>query len=464
MPLLNADQLSIYNIIIAAVNDTNSHSNAFFIDGPGGTGKTFLYNTLLSMVRSQGNIALAMASSGIAALLLQGGRTVHSRMKVPIHLNEISVCSISKQSALARLIQRTRLFVWDEALMTHRHAAECIDRTLRDLCSCDIPFGGKVIVFGGDFRQILPVIRHGTEADVVSACLNRSPLWSYVKVPKLTINMRLRNLSSNDASQVSDFSKFLLRIGEGTEPEDENHMIHVDHKFVVAGESVSDLVAATYGDIKVNYNNPDYISRRSLMCPKNDTTDFINQYVMNLIPGEASTLLSADSVGEEQAAMYPTEFLNSITPNGLPPHRLYLKVYASIILLRSLDPTQGMCNGTRLTVKAILNRIIDAEIATGVHKGKRVFIPRIPMTPSDSDFPFVLRRRQFPIRPAFCININKGQGQSLENVGIFLPSPNAIFSHGQLYVALSRVQNPAGLKIMVCGGIRWSLGSECSLS
>ena len=94
------------------------------------------------------------------------------------------------------------------------------------------------------------------------------------------------------------------------------------------------------------------------MCPKNDTTDSINQYVMNLIPGEASTLLSADSVGEEQAAMYPTEFLNSITPNGLPPHRLCLKVYASDILLCSIDPTQGMCNSTRLTVKSFLNRII----------------------------------------------------------------------------------------------------------
>ena len=189
--------------------------------------------------------------------------------------------------------------------MIHRHAAECIDRTLRDLCSCDIPFGGKVIVFGCYFLQILPVIRHGTEADVVSACLNRSPLWNNVKVIKLSINMRLRNLSSNDASQVNDFSIFLLRVGEGTEAEDENHMIHIlDHTFVVAGESVSDLVAATYGDIKVNYNNPDYISCRSLMCPKNDTTDSINQYVMNLIPGEACTLLSADSVGEEQADMY----------------------------------------------------------------------------------------------------------------------------------------------------------------
>ena len=91
--------------------------------------------------------------------------------------------------------------------MTHRPMVHSgIDRTLRDLCSCDIPFGGKVIMFECNFRQILPVIRHGTEADVVSACLNRSPLWSPVKVLKLTINMRLRNLSSGNASQVSDFS------------------------------------------------------------------------------------------------------------------------------------------------------------------------------------------------------------------------------------------------------------------
>ena len=125
-----------------------------------------------------------------------------------------------------------------------------------------------------------------------------------------------------------------------------------------------------------------------------------------------------------------------------------------------------MCNGTRLTIRALLNRIIDAEIATGVRKdkGKRVFIPRIPMTPTDTDFPFVLRKRHcpalcaFPIRPALCITINKGQGQSMENVGIFLPSPEAIFSHGQLYVALSRVQNPNGLKVMVCGGSTSSSG------
>ena len=393
-----------------------------------------------------------MASSGIAALLLTGGRTVHSRLKVPIPLNELSVCNIPKQSALAKLVHRAKLLVWDEAPMVHRHGAECIDRTLRDICSCELPFGGKVIVFGGDFRQILPVIRHCTRAQVVSACINRSPLWNRVKVMKLTINMRLQSLDHQDSVEVRKFSELLLRVGEGTEPENESNMIHLDAKYVVRGENIANLAGNIYADIKEKYSDRDYITSHIMMSPKNETTEQINEYVMNQLPGEAHVLLSADSVDRSQAALFPTEFLNSITPTSLPPHRLYLKECASIILLRSLDPTQGMCNGSRLTVRAFQNHVIDAEIATGIHRGKRVFIPRILMMPSETDFPFVLKRKQFPIRPAFCITINKGQSQSLESVGIFLPSPDAIFSHGQLYVALSRVRNPRGLKVMVCGG------------
>ena len=251
---------------------------------------------------------------------------------------------------------------------------------------------------------------------------------------------------------MSEFSDFLLRVGEGTEPHNEENMVHINEKFLVRGETFADLATAIYSDIKENYQNRDYITSRIMMCPKNDTTDQINEFVMNQIPGEAKILLSADSVDSNQAVMFPTEFLNSITLASLPPHRLYLKKYASVILLRSLDPTQGMCNGSRLTIIEISSHVIDAEIATGAHRGNRVFIPRIVIIPSETDFPFVLRRKQFPIRPAFCITINKGQGQSLESVGVFLPTPEVIFSHGQLYVAISRVQNPRGLKVMVCGG------------
>ena len=159
-------------------------------------------------------------------------------------------------------------------------------------------------------------------------------------------------------------------------------MIHLDEKFVVRGETIEDLATTIYRDITDKYNDRDYINARIMMSPKNETTEDINEYVMNLLPGEAKEILSADYVDTNQAAMYPTEFLNSIKLSSLPPHRLYLKQYASVILLRSLNPTHGLCNGTRSTIKAIFKHAIDAEIMTGNFCGKRVFLPRIKMIPS----------------------------------------------------------------------------------
>lgn len=83
----------------------------FFVDGPGGTGKTFLYNLLLAKVRSEGEIALAVASSGIAALLLDGGRTAHSMFKIPINISERSTCAISVNSPLADIIRKSKVVI-----------------------------------------------------------------------------------------------------------------------------------------------------------------------------------------------------------------------------------------------------------------------------------------------------------------------------------------------------------------
>ena len=173
-----------------------------------------------------------------------------------------------------------------------------------------------------------------------------------------------------------------------------------------------------YYDNKENYQNREYITSSIMISPKNDTTDQI-EFVLNQILGEAKVLLSADSVDYNQAAMYPTEFLNSITLASLPPHRLYLKKYASIILLRSLDPTQGMCNGSRLTIIEISSHVIDAEIATGTHRGNRVFIPRIVMIPSETDFPFVLRRKQFLIALHFALPSTKDKDRVWNLLGDF---------------------------------------------
>ncbi|TKW14428.2 hypothetical protein SEVIR_5G168250v4 [Setaria viridis] len=139
--------------------------------------------------------------------------------------------------------------------------------------------------------------------------------------------------------------------------------------------------------------------------------------------------------------------LTHLTPNGFPPHLLKLKIGCPIILLRNIDPANGLCNGTRLVVRGFQRNSIDAEIVLGQHAKKRVFLPRIPLCPYDDEmFPFQFKMKQFPIRVSFAMTINKSQGQTIPNVGVYLPSP--VFSHGQLYVAMSRATARTNIKIL----------------
>ncbi len=159
VPLLNQHQHSIYNNVIDAVHDPRPVDKTFFVDGLGGAGKTFFYGCLLSKVRSPGDIALSMASFGIAALLLEGGCTTHSRFKIPIAgLCGSSTCYVPLNNPQAALIRVPCLIMWDEAPMAHKHVFEAVNCTLQHVMGAvdptlkDILFGGKVVVMGGDFR------------------------------------------------------------------------------------------------------------------------------------------------------------------------------------------------------------------------------------------------------------------------------------------------------------------------
>ncbi|XP_076953571.1 uncharacterized protein LOC143627683 [Bidens hawaiensis] len=171
---LNCDQKIVYNEIMMHVD--NDRPGLFFIDGPGGTGKTFVYKALLAQVRSRGLIALATASSGAAANNMPGGRTTHSRFKIPINLNNNSMCKIKHQSGTAELIRSAKLIIWDEASMAKRQAIEAFDRKLQDIIGFRLPFGGKIMVMGGDFRQVLPIIKRGTRAQIVDSSFRMLPL------------------------------------------------------------------------------------------------------------------------------------------------------------------------------------------------------------------------------------------------------------------------------------------------
>ena len=138
--------------------------------------------------------------------------------------------------------------------------------------------------------------------------------------------------------------------------------------------------------------------------------------------------------------------MNWLTPNGLPPHKLILKKGAIIILLRNINLSDALCNGTRLKVKKLLQYCICAEIITGNNSGNTVLLPRIDLTISKDELPFEMKRRQFPTRLGYAMT-NKSQGQIFNKVGVYLPAPG--FSLGQLYVTLSRVTTDKNLKIYI---------------
>lgn len=441
LSLLIPDQKVAYDVLESAIRENKG--GLYFLDAPGGTGKTFLINLLLASVRSRGDIILATASSGIAATLLEGGRTVHSTFKLPLDVQHSThtVCGIKKGTTRADMLKRCKAVIWDECTMSHKKSLEAIDRTLRDIRGNDCIFGGITIILSGDFRQTLPVVARGTPTDEINACLKRSSLWCYVKRLHLRTNMRVHLRADNHAGL---FATKLLTIGDGTCPSNDRGVIKLTPDLCTIVPTDEVLIHQVFPNLQNNICNRSWLYERAILAPTNSIVNQINMAIQDRLKDRvARTYLSIDTtVEEDHAVHYPTEVLNSFDPPGLPPHHLILKVGSPIMLLRNLDPPR-LCNGTRLCIDRLSNNIIEATIISGSHSGESVLIPRIPLIPTDC--PVQFRRLQFPIRLAYGITINKSQGQSLKVVGIKLDEP--CFSHGQLYVACSRVGKSSNLYV-----------------
>ncbi|CAN6867765.1 unnamed protein product [Brassica oleracea var. botrytis] len=311
------------------------------------------------------------------------------------------------------------------------------------------------MLLGGDFRKILPVIPHGKRPDTVLASISKSYLWKMARVFTLSINMRLRQ-------EDKDFAKRILQVGDGeadtlasNKPKHkEGNQIIVDKRFLISRSDTPHeaLAHAAYPNFLQNYRDKDYLKERAVLTPTNNTVHEVNAYLLSKIPSQAREYLSSDSVeleatpDDDWTTHYPPEYLNSLEFSGLPNHRLCLKVGAPMMMLRNLNQDQGLCNGTRMVVTRLGNRVVKARIMTGTDVGEEVLIPRIQLSPTDTMHPFTFNRRQFPIRLCYAMTINKSQGQSMNQVALYLPRP--VFTHGQLYVAMSRVTTPNGLKIL----------------
>jgi ATP-dependent DNA helicase PIF1 len=234
---------------------------------------------------------------------------------------------------------------------------------------------------------------------------------------------------------------------------------------------MADLIEEVYGALSsiVEYvARSAYIIECAILTPLNKDVDALNKFINvkyaftkhDGSPAQHCVYYSADSmVHGEQHGIYPTEFLNTLSFSSVPPHELHLQEGCPIILLHNM--TNDLANGTRFIIIQLMQHVIEVKVATCPAKGQRMFIRRLSITPLDIErMPFILRRCQFLVRPAFAMTINKAQGQTLKMVGIFLPKP--VFTHGQLYVAMSHIGCLEGVKLLVIDG--WEDAHEDALA
>ena len=159
---LNEEQQCLVEAVLQSIESVGRGdepvSNCFYVDAPGGSGKTYVFNKLASYLRHHSKHVVCAAWTGIAANLMFDGRTVHSLFKLPVPVLETSTCNVSPTSTQADMLRRQDLFIIDEASMIPSHALHAIDICLQDITGVASHFGGKILLLGGNFRQVLPVV------------------------------------------------------------------------------------------------------------------------------------------------------------------------------------------------------------------------------------------------------------------------------------------------------------------
>ncbi|CAN6904657.1 unnamed protein product [Brassica oleracea] len=247
--------------------------------------------------------------------------------------------------------------------MMSKHCFEALDRSLSDIIGKDSNnlFGGKVVIFGGEFRQVLPVINGGGRAEIVLVALNSSYLWKHCRAEIVLVALLSGSLPPEEAADLKEFSEWILSIGDGKvyEPNDGETKIEIPSEFLIldSAEPIEAISEAVYGDIhslQVN-QDPKFFQQRAILFPTNEDINMINEYMLDKLEGEKKIYLSADSIDPSVTSSVNNEalgvdFLNTIKVSGLPNHSLRLKIGCPVMVLRNIDPTGGLMNGTRLQI------------------------------------------------------------------------------------------------------------------
>jgi ATP-dependent DNA helicase PIF1 len=420
--MLTTEQRSGYDTVMALIGAPRA-CNVVTVLSSAGCGKTVFANAVASTVRAMGHIAICVAASALAAMLLLGGTTSHSRFHIPIPANDGTICCFNSDDR--DVIRSAEVILYDECSMVHHDVADTLERSLRDLMHDTRPFGGKVVVFMGDFKQLLPVVRYGRGHEHT---MQQCAWWRDVVHLHFRQNWR--------AIRDPAFAAFLESVGCG----DLNEVVVPDSSRV---EDVGALIQAVYGDEST-------FMQHQILALTLETCNNVNAACLRMWPGCLHERFATDTyVDCRDPDGFPYEYIESLQIAGAPPFTLGLKVGAKYMCIRNIDVARGLANGTMMQLLSVDRKCLQFRITSGSHIGavELMFPVVFHITSEASGLPFAIERRQFPVISAFCLSVHKAQGQSLAFVGlIFETDP---FAHGQLYVALSRAASWDRIRVVM---------------
>jgi ATP-dependent DNA helicase PIF1 len=451
------------------------------IDGRAGRGKTYLLYPVIGALRKLDEIVLLSASSAFAAKNYPGGRTAHYLYGIPVdEYNPFLKSLVRPKSDRAKLLLAAKCHIVDEIGALHFKAFDCADRLMRELTQqSNKVWGGRMLITVGDFRQVsktalsvpklpqliprngqvAPVVRFGGRTAICKASLRTQDVFKWFEILRLEVSIRQRN--------DPEFSKFLDDIGDDVEND------FVDLTRLPHTTSITDVIDFVFPAEILDH--PEECIKRAILSPFNTFVDQFNSTIRDSVPGSARTYLSSDTVeGDEGiptgalSVLSDPEFLNSLQEPGIPPHELTLKVGAICRFTRNFDPSRGLTKNTRVIVRALFRYTVEVETIPAVVAGiiinavctshpliyfmlklsvqVRLHIPRINFHFQPAGFNFIVHRKQMPLALCYATTFNGCQGLTVKKLALDLR--RAVFSHGQLYSAMTRVPDAKNVMIL----------------
>jgi hypothetical protein len=425
------------------------------IEGAGGMGKTYLTNAIVKYFRSEGHILRIAAPTALAATLYAGGMTLHDLFKLNVvkSADDEFMSFVHKHPQRKELLQQCAVVMIDEAFNCHVNNIAAVIDALQEICQSNHPTAGKIICFIGDRHQIAPIVNDDpSERAAFEASILNLP--NYAQYPKIKLKTAYRN--RNDM----ELATFVEKVAVGqVEP----------HHLTENGTPMIPLPATLVqpytdeNDALKWFMNTDTQStqfgNKAIICADNNRVDATNELIQTHRVASTSTLCSCtylkDAKNDNLDLNSTPEYLHALNPKDAPPHALKLGVGDIVFLMRNLNKTQRLTNNTRVEVIAVGTRYVTVQ-TLGSYRQIHL-IPRINFTfKMNRSSPIIVNRLQFPLRLAYAITFNKAQGQTLDKVLLDGRTrkhrhheSHGAFTHGQLYVALSRVQTRASVAILV---------------